>query len=134
MALAVALATMLSLAAAAPASAACRIDADTTPREAERLSFARSDIVLEGVALGGPNDSGALLSPARFRVIRYLKGSGPKIVKVQTATVRQGPDLFEKTSERIDPRPGERWRIYAEGSPRRLLRTSICDYSKRLGR
>ena len=126
-----ALVTVLSLAAVPTARADCGVDGDTTEREAERLSFTRSDVVLQGVALRGPNASGALLSPARFRVTHYLKGSGPTIVRVQTATVRQGPNL-EVTEDLIDPRPGETWRIYAQGSSRRVLRTSICDYSKRL--
>src|SRR5262249_46340422 len=45
--------------------------------------------VFIGTALGGPTaeagSAGAvLLSPARFHVIRYLKGSGPRVVTVQT--------------------------------------------------
>jgi hypothetical protein len=54
--------------------------------------FAAARIVFDGVMLSGPTvGSGrrrVLSSPARVRVVRYLKGSGPGLVRVQTALRR----------------------------------------------
>jgi len=57
------------------------------------LALAR--VVFIGTALPGPvldaGSAGAVLaSPARFRVVRYLKGSGPRVVTVATALSGRG--------------------------------------------
>ncbi len=41
-------------------------------------------MVAEGVLLSGPSVFGGLISPARFRVVRYLKGGGPRVMSVRT--------------------------------------------------
>lgn len=71
-----------------------------------------------------------LASPARMRVSHYLKGSGPRIVRVDTAVapVDGGIAVGE---DGIEPSPGQRWRIYS-GSSRQPLATSICAGSRRL--
>ena len=74
-----------------------------------------SDIVFEGVAQDGPNMNGILLSPAMFRVLRYFKGNGPSVVKVQTglATDAAHPDTAISIEDEPEMRAGERWLIYA---------------------
>jgi hypothetical protein len=85
--------------------------------------------VFIGTALGGPaaeaGSAGAvLLSPARFRVIRYLKGSGPRVVTVQTALTSQG-SVMADSEDGIQPRAGQRWKIYTTSLHMPYL-TSIC--------
>jgi hypothetical protein len=65
-----------------------------------------------------------------MHVSRYLKGSGPRIVEVDTAVtpVHNGVAVG---AEGIEPLPGQRWRIYSE-SLRQPLATSICSGSRRL--
>jgi hypothetical protein len=74
------------------------------------------------VNLGGQR---VLLSPARLKVTRYLKGTGPAIVSVTTAVGRAGDTL---NAEGIEPQPGQQWKIY---TPSRHMpyQTSICDGS-----
>jgi hypothetical protein len=74
-----------------------------------------------------------LLSPARFRVVRYLKGRGPRRVRVQTALRKVDGDTYMWTSVGIDPRAGERWRIYGFRAKNGVVRTSSCAGSGRLG-
>jgi uncharacterized protein with von Willebrand factor type A (vWA) domain len=69
-----------------------------------------------------------LVSPARVRVIRYLKGSGPSVVSVATG-VSAGGVVNE---DGIEPRAGQRWAIYAM-TLRRPYQTSICDGTKPAG-
>jgi hypothetical protein len=89
---------------------------------------ARADLIFDGVALDGPTASGI----ERFRVIRYRKGSGPRIVRVRT-----GRRLFPNgsgvtTSVSIDAARGQTWRIYARRIRRGLFETTVCDGSRRL--
>ena len=69
-----------------------------------------------------------LISPARMRVGRYIKGQGPKIVRVDTAISARG--AIEEDG--IEPQAGEAWRIFATslGQP---YSTSICIGSRRIG-
>jgi len=91
---------------------------------------ARADVIFDGVALERPTATGV----QRFRVGRYLKGSGPRVVRVQTGH-RVRPDGTGSTSSiAIVVRKGERWRIFGQGSARKILRTSVCDGSRRLAR
>ena len=69
----------------------------------------------------------ALLSPAKVRVSRYVKGDGPKLVRVVTGVV----STEVVNSEGIEPHAGERWLIYSS-STRIPYQTSVCDGSRRL--
>ena len=99
-----------------------------------RQAFRDARLVFDGVALGGPSVDGYLLSPARFRVERYRKGSGPKVVRVQTAYRQHEDGLVSVSSELISPRRGQRWRIFTRTSPDRVIKTSVCQGSRRLRR
>lgn len=72
---------VVAAALAAPASASALCAASS-----ERQQFQRAEVVFVGIAMRGPNANGRLLSPARFWVVRYLKGTGPKVVRVQTGS------------------------------------------------
>jgi hypothetical protein len=76
----------------------------------------------------GPGGHGFLISPARVRVTHYLKGNGPKIVKVATAEVHSG-DVTAVSEDEIQPRAGQHWKIYTSAT-RMPYDTSICDGSK----
>jgi hypothetical protein len=91
---------------------------------------ARVKAIFDGVALEGPTATGV----QRFRVRRYLKGGGPRILRVATGEVRHADGSETVTSVSIHVERGERWRIFARGSVRRVLRTSVCDGSKRIAR
>lgn len=93
-------------------------------------------MVFTGTALPGPTASagsaGAVLtSPARFRVTRYLKGSGPAVVTVQTALTANGSGIAAD-EDGIEPRAGQRWTIYTT-SQRVPYDTSDCAGSCVLG-
>src|SRR5690348_8692448 len=93
--------------------------------------FAAARLVFVGVMLPGPaTQDGVLGSPARMRVERYLKGHGPRVVRVDTA-LRIEPGGITGGSEGIFPRAGERWKIYT-GSRRQPFATSICGGSSRV--
>jgi hypothetical protein len=94
-----------------------------TPAEQQ----ARADGVFDGVALDQPNATGV----QRFKVTRYVKNRGPTIVRVQTGHKVRPDGSGSTTSVSIVVKKGERWRIFAQGSPRRVLRTSVCDGSRR---
>jgi hypothetical protein len=89
---------------------------------------ARADVIFEGRALESATATGV----QRFRVTRYLKGSGPRVLRVATGEVRHAGGGGVVTSVSLHVLRGERWRIYARGSARRILRTSVCDGSKRI--
>ena len=89
---------------------------------------AHADVIFEGVALEGPTATGV----QRFRVRRYLKRAGPRVVRVATGEVRYADWSETVTSVSIHVQRGERWWIFARGSLRRVLRTNACDGSKRL--
>jgi hypothetical protein len=82
--------------------------------------------------LPGPSTSldrpRVLGSPATVRVVRYLKGSGPRKVKVTTAAVitNRGAIVAE---DGIEPQVGEIWKIYTD-SRRQPFGTSICAGSR----
>jgi hypothetical protein len=88
---------------------------------------ARADVIFDGVALEGPTARGV----QRFRVSRYLKGAGPRVVRVNTGNVRRPDGTGSVTSVSVVAARGQRWRIFARGSPRKVLRTSVCDGSRR---
>jgi hypothetical protein len=89
---------------------------------------AQADVIFNGVALEGPTATGV----QRFRVVRYLKGRGPDVVRVNTGYVRRADGTGSITSVSLVVRRGQRWRIFAEGAPRKVLRTNVCIGSRRL--
>ena len=89
---------------------------------------ARAHIIFKGVALDGLTATGI----QRFRVIRYLKGNGPKTVRLITGRKRLRGGVTVISSESIDASRGETWRIYARRVKPRLFQTSVCDGSRRL--
>jgi hypothetical protein len=101
-----------------------------TPAE----QFRDARLVFDGTMLPGRvvvlGRTRFLSSPARVRVLRYLKGRGPSAVRVQTGlrAVRNG---VVGNSEGIEPRAGERWRIYTDNA-RQPFATTICSGSRRL--
>jgi hypothetical protein len=88
---------------------------------------ARANVIFDGVTLDGPTASGI----QRFRVTRYLKGRGPRVVRVNTGNIRRADGTGSITSVSITAERGERWRIFARGSSRKILRTSLCDGSRK---
>lgn len=89
---------------------------------------ARATVIFDGVALEGPTATGI----QRFRVIRYLKGRGPRIVRVATGNVRRADGTGSVTSVSIIVARGQRWRIFARGSAWRVVQTNVCDGSRRI--
>jgi hypothetical protein len=87
---------------------------------------ARAHVIFDGIALENPTATGV----QRFRVTRLLKGRGPKIVRVQTGNVLRPDGSGSTTSVSLFVKRGERWRIFARGSVRLTLRTSVCDGSR----
>ena len=88
---------------------------------------ARANVIFDGVALEGPTATGV----QRFRVIRYLKGRRPTVVRVNTGNVRRADGSGSVTSVSVVALRGQRWRIYARGSAGKVLQTSVCDGSRR---
>ena len=113
-------ATLVALMSAAVASGSCM------PMTAAQQR-ARADVIFDGVALSGPTASGI----QRFRVTAYVKGRGPDIVRVSTGNVRRADGTGSVTSVSILVRRGERWRIFGQGSAAKVLRTSVCDGSRK---
>lgn len=95
--------------------------------------FAGARVVLLGTMLPGRTaDLGGhhvLVSPARVRVIRYLKGDGPRVVSVVTG-VTAGNAVIE---DGIEPVAGQHWKIYTQ-SQRTPYQTSICQGTKPTGK
>lgn len=91
--------------------------------------FAGARMVFTGTMLPGPTaylgGHRVLVSPARVRVSRYLKGHGPKIVTVATAVIRAGDSVNAVSAEGIQPQAGQHWTIYTSSS-RVPYDTSIC--------
>jgi hypothetical protein len=78
--------------------------------------LASARVAFTGVMLPGPavstGQGSVLVSPARVRVTRYLKGSGPPIVTVVTAVILNDGG-FSVSEDDIQPQAGQFWRIYA---------------------
>jgi len=93
--------------------------------------LAWAQVAFVGVMLPGPTvpagPGDVLLSPARIRVDRYLKGGGPRIVTVVTGVTKYG-DEVTGASEGIMPLAGQRWRIYAM-TKTMPYDTSVCSGS-----
>lgn len=93
--------SLLSFSAATAAFAQC-----APASEVEH--FVRATIVFEGTAQPGGAQHGALLSPATFKVERYLQGEGPARIQVTTAISDAGDGMFMAVSNGINPLAGER--------------------------
>src|SRR6266540_3643144 len=119
------LALALVLAATLPVAAEASCIPMTRAEQRERAS-----VIFDGVALEGPTATGI----QRFHVITYVKGAGPKTVRVATGEMRQAGGGVVVTSVSLHVVRGERWRIFSRGSARRVLQTSVCDGSRRLSR
>jgi hypothetical protein len=89
---------------------------------------ARAHVIFVGVALDGPTATGI----ERFRVTRYLKGKGPRIVRLSTGRKRYPDGSGVVTSVSIDARRGETWRIYARRLRPGVFQTTVCDGSRRV--
>jgi hypothetical protein len=89
---------------------------------------ARADVIFNGRALEGPTATGI----QRFRVTRYLKGRGPRIVRVDTMNIRRADGSGSTTSVSLVVKAGQRWRILGRGSARKVVRSNVCGGSRRL--
>lgn len=93
--------------------------------------LASAAVAFVGIMLPGPDinvGSGkALTSPARIRVVRWLKGSGPPVVTVTTGATKNSAGVAED-EDSIMPTAGQRWVIYAT-SKQMPYQTSICSGS-----
>lgn len=92
--------------------------------DAERLAAA--NIVFEGLVVRG------LYSPARLKVLRYIKGSGPRELSVETGSMKNRDGTITSSSVGIRPHPGETWLIYGLGTRKGAVVTSSCAGSRRL--
>lgn len=96
---------------------------------AKYLSQAR--VAFIGTMMAGPTvqigSRPVLMSPAKVRVSRYVKGSGPKVVRVVTGLMSGNV----VNAEGIEPQAGQRWFIYSQ-SKAAPYETSICDGSSLL--
>ena len=108
------------LVGSATAQASCSFETTAEQR-------ARADVIFDGVALDNPTATGV----QRFKVTRYLKGQGPSIVRVDTGTIRRPDGSGVASSVSLFVKRGERWRIFARGSVRKVLKTNDCDGSRR---
>lgn len=117
----------LGVIAALAGGLAPRAEASCVPLTAAQKRAA-ADAIFDGVALEGPTASGV----QRFRVSRYLKGSGPRIVRVDTGFKRRADGTGSITSISLYVRRGERWRIFADGSTSKILTSNQCAGSRKL--
>jgi hypothetical protein len=104
------------------AVAACALE---SPSE----RWERAAIIVDARALEGPTATGV----QRFRVIRYLKGGGPAVIRVATGVTRNPDGSGAASGEGLFVTRGQRWRIFASASSRGVIRTSVCDGSWRHG-
>jgi hypothetical protein len=99
-----------------------------------REQQAAAKVVVTGRMLSGRSTTvgnrHVLLSPARVRVSRYLKGSGPQTVEVRTG-VRLSRGQIQTEEDGIMPSEGQRWEILSS-SRQMPLQTSICSGSRQL--
>lgn len=93
----------------APGGTAALADGGCTPSLVKDLR-SRSQVVFEGIALGsqGVQLDTSSTEAHRFRVTRYLKGSGPEEVRIVG-----GPLGLAEGGDWYVPAAGEKWRVYA---------------------
>ena len=114
-------ALVVALALATSAAASCI-------RMSAAQQRARADLIFDGVALDGPTATGI----ERFRVLRYRKGDGPRIVRLRTGRKLFPDGSGMTTSVSINAARGQTWRIYARRIRRGVFETNVCDGSRRL--
>jgi hypothetical protein len=91
-----------------------------------------AEIITDAVALPGPaGPGGHLLSPARFRVERYDKGAGPRVIEALTGGRFAGDGVYAWLSDSLHVRAGERWRLIGARDERGCF-VSDCAASQRL--
>jgi hypothetical protein len=95
-------------------------------------SFMRAEVVFTGRALEGPNVQGMLTDPVRFTVAEYQKGSGPRIIQVETGTTGSG-NLLGMSSVGLTARAGARFQIFGKVEDG-VVKTSSCAGSRALKR
>jgi hypothetical protein len=101
----------------------------STPDYLAGATVAFTGIMLPGATVKtGSGD--VLVSPAKARVIRYLKGTGPPVVTIETGVRKSGGEVITN-EDGIEPAAGQRWTIYAS-SPHYPYQTSVCMGSMRL--
>lgn len=83
------------------------------------------DAIIEGVPLSGPSLDGDLGEPVRFLVTRWIKGKGPRIVPVGSATDTGVGASTMVTPGYYQPRPGEVARLFAHRE-RGILYPAAC--------
>ena len=88
---------------------------------------AGAKVIFDGLVLEGPTATGI----QGFRVIHYLKGAGPRVVRVQTGNVRRPDGTGTTTSVSVDARRGEKWRIYGDRRATKVVSTNLCAGSRR---
>ena len=113
---------LVSLVAALAGGVAQRAVASCVGLTADQ-QFALADVIFDGVALDGPTATGV----ERFRVLTYLKSSGPQLIHIET-----GRRTNAWSSVAIAAKPGERWRIYARRHADGRYDTNQCNGSRRL--
>ena len=96
--------------------------------------FAMARVVFVGRMLAGPSTSvdhrHVLGSPAVVRVLAYLKGRGPRTVRVRTAA-RITANGVTVAEDGIEPQVGEIWKVFTD-SRDQPFDTSICGGSGRV--
>lgn len=96
----------------------------STPTE----NRARASVIFDGVAIEGPTRTGV----QRFRVTRYIKGSGPEVVRVNTGHIRRADGTRTFSSVSLIVKRSERWRIFGRGSAINTLQSNVCAGSRKL--
>ncbi len=113
------------LALVLPATSSASCIGPLTGKQLER----RADVIFVGMALEGPTATGI----QRFRVGRYLKGTGAETAGVATGVVVRPDGTGSITSVSVNVQAGETWQIYATKRPgSEVLQTSECAGSGKL--
>jgi hypothetical protein len=130
----VSLAACGAVAGGAPGGARTQAVAASCAALTPAQQFKAAHVVFDGTMLSGPTalvgGQRALSSPARVRVIGYLKGHGPAVVRVDTGSAAGGGGIVVR-EDGIEPVAGQSWRIYSDAS-RQPFTTSICAGSRLL--
>ena len=89
---------------------------------------ASAPVVVTAIALPGATARGGvgLISPAKFQVTRYEKGSGPGTIAVATALSKLADGTVGLGAEGINPLPGQRWLLWGSFDQSGVLTTSTC--------
>ena len=130
-----ALGAILLLAPAAHADCIAQTEAEATQR---------ADVIFEGVVLPGRTLPGTpnLESPYRFRVERYLQGSGPSEVTVASGIRSDGVFHYSPSSQSggtiatsvdFSVQAGQRIVVFATSEPEGFLSSNACSGSHLVG-